>query len=343
MSLGRGVLLCALAGAVAVPQAVAQETVEADTVTVTGNVVDEATGDPIQGVIVVVESRGLTFVTDAEGRFVFSEVVRGVYDLQLIHRDYERLEGDLTVDRPGEFFLAMTPFDNPAAGMVTGIVGIVTDQASGDPIPDVVVNATGAGRVDRTDAEGRFSLADLPPGRHEVVFSHLGYIERAESIGVEAGRVASARIVLAVDAIALDPIEVTVDRRDRNLQDAGFYQRREDGWGYFVDREDIEKWNPIDLTDALIRFPGVAIVADARSPIDRRLRLRGRGRGVCSPTIYLDGVMLTGLRAFSINDIVDPLSVAGIELYRGLAGVPGQYSGLVSSCGVVLIWLRRGG
>ena len=343
MSLRGGVLLCALAGAVTVPQAVAQETLEADTVTVTGNVVDEATGDPIQGVIVAVESRGLTFVTDAEGRFVFSEVARGVYDLQLIHRDYERLEGDLTVDRPGEFFLTMIPFDNPNAGMVTGIVGIVTDQASGDPIPDVVVNATGAGRVDRTDAEGRFSLADLPPGRHEVVFSHLGYIERAESIGVEAGRVASARIVLAVDAIALDPIEVTVDRRDRNLQDAGFYQRREDGWGNFVDREDIEKWNPIDLTDALIRFPGVAIVADARSPIDRRLRLRGRGRGVCSPTIYLDGVMLTGMRAFSINDIVDPLSVAGIELYRGVAGVPGQYSGLASSCGVVLIWLRRGG
>lgn len=338
----RAALLLSAAGAASAPHTAAQEVQDTAAVTVVGTAVNAATGKPVPEVVVVVRPLGLTFVTDAEGRFVIAGVRRGVYALRLIHQDYRRLDGDLTIDRPGEFSLGMTPVEGPGEGMMTGIVGVVIDHVSGKPVSEVVVNVPGAGQVTVTDADGRFSLPDLLPGRHEVAFSHLGYQPRSELIEVRAGHATKVQVVLPVDAIALEPIEVTVDRRDRNLDRVGFYQREEDGWGEFVDREDIETWNPIDLTGALIRFPGVAIVSSARSPIDRRLRFR-RGRGVCSPTVYLDGVMLTGLRAFSINDIVDPMSVAGIEMYRGVAGIPVQYSGLGTDCGVVLIWLRRGG
>ena len=333
-------LLLALADSATALRTSAQEAPSAVTVTVTGNVVNEATGEPIPGVIVLAEALGLTFVTDAQGQFVLDEVARGVYELELIHKDYERLEGDLTIDQHGEFILAMTPTDDPHEGMMTGIVGVVTDQVSGEPIPEVVVNVPGVGHVTRTDADGHFSLPELIPGRHEVLFSHLGYTQRSESIDVEAGRVARVQVVLDVDAIALNPIEVTVDRRDATLQDRGFYQRKEDGWGHFVDREDLENWNPIDLTDALIRFPGVRIVSNPSSPGQRHLRLRSFG-DECSPTIYIDGVRMIGRGGYSINDMVDPMVVSGVELYRGVAGRPPQYWG--SSCGVVLIWLRRGG
>ena len=325
-----------------VSQVTAQETQEPATVTVTGNVVDEATGEPVPGVIIVVAALDISFFTDADGKFVIADVPSGSYGLEVIHRDYQRLDGDLAIDRPGEFFLGLTPIQDPNDGMITGIVGVVTDQVSGEPIPEVVVNAPAVGRASTTAADGRFVLPDLVPGRHELVFSHLGYQRRAETIEVQAGHATKVQVDLTVDAIELDPIEVAVDRRDRNLERAGFYQREEDGWGHFVDRGDIENWNPIDLTDALIRFPGVAIVAGARSPMDRRLRFR-RGRGVCAPRVYLDGVMLTGRRAFSVDDIVNPMSVAGVEMYRGVAGIPAQYSGLGTDCGVVLIWLRRGG
>ena len=340
--LASAAMLLLLAGFACPRPVLAQESPGADAVTVTGNVVDEVTGQPVEGVIVVVDPLDFTFVTDARGQFVLEGIPLGAYELELIHKDYERLDGDLRIVRHGEFSLAMTPADYPYKGMMTGILGRVTDRVSGDPVPEVVVNVAEAGHVARTDADGRFMLPELMPGRHEVAFSHLGYQPRSESIRVQTGHVTNVQVVLAVDAIALDAIEVAVDRRDRNLESAGFYQREEDGWGNFVDREDIENWNPIELTDALIRFPGVAIVADARSPIDRRLMFR-RGRGTCSPRVYLDGVMLTGLRAFSINDIVNPISVAGIEMYRGVAGIPPQYSGLGTDCGVVLIWLRRGG
>lgn len=328
--------------ALSVSRGTAQETQEPATVTVTGNVVDETTGEPVPGVIIVVAALDISFFTDADGKFVIADVPRGSYSLEVIHRDYQQLEGDLAIDRPGEFFLGLTPIQDPNDGMITGIVGVVTDQVSGEPIPEVVVNVPTVGRAATTAADGRFVLPDLVPGRQELVFSHLGYQRRAETIEVQAGHATNVQVALTVDAIELDPIEVTVDRRDRNLERAGFYQRQEEGWGHFVDRDDMENWNPIDLTDALIRFPGVSIVPDAQRPMSRHLRFR-RSRGACEPRVYLDGVLLTGLEGFFLDDVINPVSVAGVEMYRGVAGIPAQYSGRGTSCGVVLIWLRRGG
>lgn len=325
------------------PPAAAQETPEATGVTVTGNVVNDATGQPVAGVVVVLEGLGLTVVTDDQGRFVLDSIPRGVYDLRLIHQDYQRLDGDLTIDRPGEFFLGLTPIGDPSDGMITGIVGVVTDQVSGQPVAEVVVNVDGIGRVATTDEDGHFSLSELIPGRHDVVFTHLGYRRRSVSLEVEARHVVKLHVELAVDAIALDPIEVTVDRLDRNLQSVGFYQREEDGWGDFLDREDLEYWNPVQLTSALTRFPGVTTLSDPRMPSRGFLAFRRRGT-TCIPTVYLDGVRIGGDRSpAGIDDIVNPGVVAGVEVYRNTAGMPPQYWGTGSSCGVVLIWLRRGG
>lgn len=326
-----------------VPPTAAQEAQEATEVTVTGNVLNDATGQPVAGVVVVLEALELTVVTNAQGRFVLGNIPRGVYDLRLIHQDYQRLDGDLTIDRPGEFFLGLTPIGDPSDGMITGIVGVVTDQVSGQPVPEVVVNVDGVGRVATTDEDGRFSLSELVPGRHDVVFAHLRYRQRSVSTEVEAHHVVRLHVELAVDAIALDPIEVTVERLDRNLESVGFYRREADGWGDFLDREDLEFWNPIQLTSALTRFPGVTTVPDPRMPSRGFLAFRRMG-ATCIPTVYLDGVRIGGGRdPAGIDDIVNPGVVAGVEVYRNTAGMPPQYWGTGSSCGVVLIWLRRGG
>ena len=161
-----------------------------------------------------------------------------MYDLNIVHNDYRRLEGSLTVDQPGEFFLAMTAAADPNEGLATGVAGLVTDQATGEPVPEVVVNVAVQGRVATTSTSGRFTLPDLLPGRYEVTFSHLGYQQRTDSVDVNVGRVSVMEVALSVEAIELDPIEVTVERQDVTLQGVGFYERESDGWGSFVDREE---------------------------------------------------------------------------------------------------------
>ena len=417
-------------------------------VTVTGNALHESTGAPISGVGVRLAHSDLTVAveTDRMGQFRLEGIPAGTYSISLVHRDYAPLEGEMTIDRSGEFFMAMTPLDldrSGATGIVgvvrdmgsggpvpdvvvdvpalgraatsdsegrftlgdlvpgihevvfthvgygprvdtatvvggrvsrldvglaseaieltpievtverrdlasdresmTGIVGVVRDVASGRVVPEVVVNVPLLGRVATSDSEGRFSMGELAPGSHEIVFTHLGYGRRVDTVAVVGGRVSRVNVGLAVEAIELTPIEVTVERQDFALQRVGFYEREEDGWGKFLDREDIELWHPIDLTDALIRFPGVKIVHDPRMPSQRYLLFRRAGVE-CFPAVYLDGMLMhVGGRssAAGINDIIDPIAVAGVEVYRSSAGMPPQYWGTGSFCGVVLIWSRR--
>lgn len=324
------------------PSAQAQETPEPERITVTGNVLDEITAEPVEGAVVLVSALDLTLVTDNNGQFVLDRVPQGVYDLNIVHDDYQRLEGNLRVDQPGEFFLAMTASADPNEGLATGVSGMVIDQVSGEPVAEVVVNVAAQGRVATTSTTGRFTLPDLMPGRYEVTFSHLGYRQRVDSVNIEVGRVSVVDVALSVEAIELDPIEVTVERQDVTLQGVGFYERESDGWGNFVDREEIERWAPMELSDALIRFPGVRVISDPEMP-SRRFVLFRRAGEVCYPAVYIDGVLRErgGGTPVALADLVNSIAVAGVEIYKGQAGLPPQYWGVNSSCGVVLIWIRR--
>ena len=341
LALGLTLLLCVAATA-SPPSAQAQETPDPERITVTGNVLDEITAEPVEGAVVLVSALDLTLVTDNNGRFVLDRVPQGVYDLNIVHDDYQRLEGNLRVDQPGEFFLAMTASADPNEGLATGVSGLVTDQVSGEPVPEVVVNVAAQGRVATTSTTGRFTLPDLMPGRYEVTFSHLGYQQRVDSVNIEVGRVSVVDVALSVEAIELDPIEVSVERQDVTLQGVGFYERESDGWGDFIDREEIERWATMDLSNALMRFPGVRVVSDPDAPNRRYVMFRRAGE-TCYPAVYMDDVMMHrgGDEPAVIDDLVDPIAVAGVEIYKGQAGLPPQYWGLNSSCGVVLIWIRK--
>ena len=324
------------------PAVQAQADDDPERITVTGNVLDEITAEPVEGAIVLVSALDLTLVTDNNGQFVLDQVPQGVYDLNIVHDDYRRLEGNLRVDQPGEFFLAMTVSADPNEGLATGVAGVVTDQVSGAPVPEVVVNVAAQGRVATTSTTGRFTLPDLMPGRYEVTFSHLGYQQRIDSVNIEVGRVSVVDVALSVEAIELDPIDVSVERQDVTLQGVGFYERESDGWGDFVDQEELERWSPVDLSDALVRFPGVRVVSDPSMP-SRRFVLFRRAGEECYPAVYIDGTLVDrgGDTPAALDDLVAPVAVAGVEIYKGQAGLPPQYWGMNSSCGVVLIWIRK--
>ncbi len=46
----------------------------------------------------------------------------------------------------------------------------------------------------------------------------------------------------------------------------------------------------------------------------------------------------------SLDDVVNPETVEGIEVYRTAAQVPAEFggSGIFTRCGVLVIWTRRG-
>jgi hypothetical protein len=67
--------------------------------------------------------------------------------------------------------------------------------------------------------------------------------------------------------------------------------------------------------------------------------MRGGATGLCTPTLYLDGIRVGQSSAFPIDDLINPGILEGIEIY-GVASAPAEYMSAVD-CGVVLLWTRE--
>lgn len=95
------------------------------------------------------------------------------------------------------------------------ITGTVVDYATRAPIPGAHVRLIGSDHSGFTDVEGRFGFAMIPPGRQIIETTVLGYAQRIDSLTVFSNEALGLEILLATEAIALDPLVVTGRRRER--------------------------------------------------------------------------------------------------------------------------------
>lgn len=95
------------------------------------------------------------------------------------------------------------------------ITGSVLDYATGTPIPGAHVQLIGSDHSEFTDVEGRFGFAMIPPGKQIIETTVLGYAPRVDSLTVFSNEALGLEILLATEAIALDPLVVTGRRAER--------------------------------------------------------------------------------------------------------------------------------
>lgn len=237
-----------------------------------------------------------------------------------------------------------TVLDDEQRSPVAGAM-VVVRRSDGTPVQSMVTDPDGRfvfPHPDRTTTQWRLSVEHIAYGRVERTVRFAP----AEQIRVE--------ILLRQRAIELAPITVTQRRRGR-LARVGFYDRRAEGYGHFIDREEIERKAPGKVTDLLTGRTGVHVVHMGNGMYDIRTLL-GRGfRGPCQPAVWVDGLLVRqagppryygkgkGPRipsADQLSEIVPPGDIEGIEVYTSSAGLPVQYGGTHAGCGVVLIWTR---
>ena len=69
-----------------------------------------------------------------------------------------------------------------------------------------------------------------------------------------------------------------------------------------------------------------------------------RRAGECPVQIFLDGMLATRNNdggGVLVDDLVSPLDVEVIEVFRGLSSIPPEFLTPQARCGVVAIWTRR--
>jgi hypothetical protein len=304
-----------------------------------GRVGDVGNNRPLSDAVVEIPELGIRSISDADGRFIVAGVPSGRYAVLAERLGYEQLIG--TVEIPGnpEFLMLMTPTEVTDPFASGQLVGRVTEAGDRD-LRDVAISVVGQERA-RTlsNQQGRFTLRDVEPGLLVVRFALLGYAPRTATLVVQPGRTAEVSVTMAVQPIELEPVEVTV--RSLDLERDGFYDRAARGWGTHFAPGDLERIQPIDVSDIFRgRVPGVS-VARVRDPdwgyVTRLISRRGASftRGPCVLPVYLDGMRMID----SDLDVISAGAIAAAEIYHG-PGTPIQYSS--NGCGAVLLWTRRG-
>ncbi|HCZ22153.1 MAG TPA: hypothetical protein DHU72_01405, partial [Rikenellaceae bacterium] len=78
--------------------------------------------------------------------------------------------------------LLMIPVLLPAAPQHFKVSGTVTDAATGEPLIGAVVNVDELWAI--TDADGKFVIDKVQPGKYDIKVSILGYVDYKLSIEV---------------------------------------------------------------------------------------------------------------------------------------------------------------
>jgi hypothetical protein len=220
---------------------------------------------------------------------------------------------------------------------VGAISGTVKDSA-GTPIPgvEVVLLQTRGGVY--SDSVGVFRLINIPAGKRELHFRRLGFAPKSMDAEIAEGQTLSLAVVLEASATVIEGMTVEEITRRRQVL-ADFYDRSSRGFGHFFTREQIEKRNPMNLSDMMRLIPGARLIPlRGGSQATLRFSRAQMGNRDCPPQYWVDGVKTWNL---NIDDIV-PGDVEGIEVYSGASTVPAQYNTREGTtiCGVVLIWTR---
>ena len=100
------------------------------------------------------------------------------------------------------------PAQSTSTDSVGSIVGIVVTKEGGVPLGYSTVSVPALGRERFTNADGKFTLADLPAGTLQLRVRHLGYSPVDLSVVVHAGSSDSISVSLTHIAVRLTTMQV---------------------------------------------------------------------------------------------------------------------------------------
>jgi hypothetical protein len=306
----------------------------------TGTVVD-TTYRPLPQVIVYVDTGLVLAQSDSNGQFRLSAVTPGPHRMHLRRNGWAPRSFELTVPVVTEDAVDLGAIAlRPGPPATAHFAGTVRDATSGTPVvaAEVVLNGN---VVATTDQGGRFRTDTTPIGWGSNLISvrRIGYAATFELLWVEES---GTQYELGVTLRAVTVLPEVVVLGDRVVYEygrmRGFWERRREGFGKFITREEIEQRDPHQTSDLLRTIPGMSVVWN---PMTLSTELRNtRGASSCRPIVYVDGLPFLQSDDLNLDRYLIPDDIEGIEVYRGPAELPSQFNVIGTACGAVVIWTR---
>ncbi|MEP6781059.1 MAG: hypothetical protein ABJC26_14285 [Gemmatimonadaceae bacterium] len=219
---------------------------------------------------------------------------------------------------------------------------IVTQADAPVPLAEVSVNSGKLRVTGRTDSVGVFRVDRLFTGNWHASIRRIGYNEADVDFRIDNG-VNAFTITLDESASTLSTIKVeAAPHYSARLAEYEMRLAHKEA-NAFVTRADIEKRNPIRLSQMLRTMPGLKIMDSlgimvARSTRGPRPSLLDPER-YCMFRISVDGIVMPA--GTDIDNTV-PMDVHGVEVFFGPSRVPPGMGGIRQDnwCGLIAIWTR---
>ncbi len=236
----------------------------------------------------------------------------------------------------------------PMPGTVTGRV---TDATSAEPLVGAAVYLEGTRWRTATAEDGRFRLAEIPPGSYTLVARRIGYAAGRQEVTVGEGEAVEVAIALTPQATMLDEVVTTVTGAQERYKIGNAIAR--------IDAESLTVSAPVrGLTDLLTaRAAGVQVLA-ANGVTGQAPRIRVRGLNSFSvtndPIVIIDGVRVEnspGSNVFNgftstspflsgrLSDL-NPDEIESIDIVKGPSAA--TLYGTDAANGVLVITTRKG-
>lgn len=214
------------------------------------------------------------------------------------------------------------------------ITGTVKDARSKSPIPGANLLVIGLNIGAAADANGNFTIRNVPAGKYELRASAVGYGRVAKGLVVEEGKTTSIEFYLDEDAVGLDEVVVTgvaFETKRREIPaEIGILSPKQ-----------IEQKNSTDLITLLRgEMPGVFAMTNGQSDFNTYIYLRGSGFSGSAneyAKIYIDGVELSMPNYLAT---IDPKIIERVEVLKGPHAA--ALYGAEASAGVIQIITKKG-
>jgi len=236
------------------------------------------------------------------------------------------------------------------------IRGRVVADSGKRPIAGAEVVIAAAGQTARSDPVGRFTLGGLPAGRLAIRIRAVGFKPLDLEADIGAADTVDVDFQLTAAPQQLAPLVVKGSAAPRlSGKMEVFESRRRMGFGTFLDRAQLAKWEAHSVSDAMRRTANLVLVARSFACGGGFAASTGRGGGQrescvdantprCYLAVYLDGLLLWSPGMGAPPDVdqfrVDRLQ--GMEIYVGPGQLPAELQQTGTICGAVVLWTRTG-
>ncbi|MCG8470206.1 MAG: carboxypeptidase regulatory-like domain-containing protein [Gemmatimonadetes bacterium] len=206
------------------------------------------------------------------------------------------------------------------------LFGRVEDSRTAARIEGVLVTVESSQSTVLTDADGRFVVELDATGTDRLLMQHLAYATRSVDVSASTD---DQLLVITLDprVLAVEDLDVQIERRPLYLESEGYYERKRRGWGAFRDPSWIAATN--------VGFP------QAERFVEYLKTTAATSRCRITP-VYLDRRRIENDGELSLLRDMSSDDVGAVEIYSNGHGVPlFALNDTTLSCGAVIMWSKQ--